>query len=83
LGGNSLLIVQMHGRMSSTLGVDIPLTELFQYTTVGMLAKHLSQMVQGDAEADSSQSGEARGELRKQRNQVRKTRSRNEETQGE
>jgi acyl carrier protein len=83
LGGNSLLIVQMHERMRGELGVDIPLTELFEYPTIGALAEHLSRLEQGDEEADSSQSGEARGELRKQRKQARKPRSHNEERQGD
>ncbi|MFY0528922.1 phosphopantetheine-binding protein [Archangium gephyra] len=43
LGGNSLTLVQIHSRMRSQLGIDVPLTELFQYPSIGALAAYLLQ----------------------------------------
>jgi natural product biosynthesis luciferase-like monooxygenase protein len=41
IGGHSLLAVQAHRRMREGLNKDMPITALFQYPTVRMLAAHL------------------------------------------
>ena len=42
LGGDSLLLLQMHGSLRATLRRDFPMTALFQFPTVRALARHLS-----------------------------------------
>lgn len=46
IGGNSLLLVQLNSRLIETLGVDIAITELFQYPTVATLAAHLANKLE-------------------------------------
>ncbi|MCU1646750.1 MAG: hypothetical protein JWN03_7025 [Nocardia sp.] len=41
LGGHSLLATRLAARVLSVLGVDVPIQALFQYPTVGMLARWL------------------------------------------
>ena len=43
LGGNSLLIAQVHQRMQSELGIQISLVDLFKYSSIGLLAQKLSR----------------------------------------
>ncbi|MCY1047783.1 phosphopantetheine-binding protein, partial [Corallococcus sp. bb12-1] len=43
LGGNSLLLVQVHGRLKAALGVDVPLLTLFQHPNISALAAQLRQ----------------------------------------
>jgi acyl carrier protein len=43
LGGHSLLMAQVHGKLSSVLGRDIPIRYLFEHSTIGSLAEYLSQ----------------------------------------
>jgi acyl transferase domain-containing protein len=43
LGGHSLLMAKVHARLREALGRDVPLLELFQYPTVGSLARHLAR----------------------------------------
>ena len=42
LGGHSLLMVQVHGRLQEAYGEGLSMTELFKYPTVSALAEHLS-----------------------------------------
>ncbi|HEY0736251.1 MAG TPA: amino acid adenylation domain-containing protein [Herpetosiphonaceae bacterium] len=49
LGGHSLLAMQVHSKLREHLGRDISMLDLFKYTTVGALARFLSQ-----AEAETS-----------------------------
>ena len=42
LGGHSLLMVQVHGRLQEAYGEALSMTELFKYPTVSALAEHLS-----------------------------------------
>ncbi|HEX2569423.1 MAG TPA: amino acid adenylation domain-containing protein, partial [Polyangia bacterium] len=51
LGGNSLLLAQAHRRLRETLKPDLALVDLFKYTTVSALAKHLGAQPTGDAPA--------------------------------
>ncbi len=42
LGANSLITMQAHGRLRSSLNKAISLVEMFQFSTVASLAKHLT-----------------------------------------
>jgi len=41
LGGDSLLLLQAHGRLEVLLGREVPLLDLFEYPTIGALAVRL------------------------------------------
>jgi len=41
LGGNSLALVEIHAALKNALQVDIPLVELFEFTTIRALARRL------------------------------------------
>jgi len=43
LGGHSLLIIQVHSKLQKFLNRDISITDLFEYPTISLLSKHLSQ----------------------------------------
>ena len=55
LGGNSLLLVQVHGRLEAAFGRTIPMVALFNHPTVQSLAAHLSPGDEGAAAAPSSE----------------------------
>jgi amino acid adenylation domain-containing protein len=42
LGGHSLLMTKVHQRLKAALGRELSLIELFQYPSVGTLARHLA-----------------------------------------
>lgn len=41
LGGNSLMLVAVHSNLQKTLNAQIQITDLFEFTTVRSLARHL------------------------------------------
>jgi len=43
IGGHSLLVIQVSNHLRDTLGLNVPVVELFKYPTIKSLAKHLSQ----------------------------------------
>src|SRR5881396_1901817 len=43
LGGHSLLLVRVHGRLRETLRTEFPIVTLFEHPTIRSLALHLSQ----------------------------------------
>jgi acyl-coenzyme A synthetase/AMP-(fatty) acid ligase/aryl carrier-like protein len=43
LGGSSLLVVKLHGRLEQELGRKLSVMDLFRHTTIDALARHLSQ----------------------------------------
>ncbi|OQY54262.1 MAG: hypothetical protein B6247_12250 [Candidatus Parabeggiatoa sp. nov. 2] len=43
LGGHSLLVPQIKAKLQEKLGCDIPMVELFEYSTIHALGQHLSQ----------------------------------------
>ena len=52
LGGHSLLLAKVHARLREALGRELPLLDLFQYPTIGALARHLARAaapIAGDA----------------------------------
>ncbi|MCU0289497.1 MAG: phosphopantetheine-binding protein, partial [Acidobacteria bacterium] len=48
LGGNSLSIMRVRVKIKEQLGIDIPVTVLFQYPTVGSLARRLGHLEGSD-----------------------------------
>lgn len=42
-GGHSLQVVQVQNRLRETLGVDVPVLKLFQFPTIRLLAKFVSE----------------------------------------
>jgi amino acid adenylation domain-containing protein len=64
LGGNSLLALQLHRRLTAELGVTLALTDLFQYPTVRALAARLSRKEDVPSE-DAAQAGRSRAEARR------------------
>ncbi|MDQ5822438.1 MAG: acyltransferase domain-containing protein, partial [Actinomycetota bacterium] len=44
LGGDSILLVRAHQRLSEALGRDLPVQTLFRYPTVAALAQHLNNL---------------------------------------
>lgn len=44
LGGNSLLIIQVHDKLRSALEKNFPITKLFQYPTVRALSRYLGDL---------------------------------------
>ncbi len=65
IGGHSLLMAQVRGRLQEVLGRDVPMLDLFKYPTISSLAKYLSQ---GQSEPPSFQA--ARERVRKQEEMV-------------
>ncbi|KJB86112.1 hypothetical protein AZ66_20705, partial [Paenibacillus sp. E194] len=43
IGGHSIALIQMHNKLKKTLTQDFPITMLFQYPTVRLLADHFNQ----------------------------------------
>ncbi|HVR97798.1 MAG TPA: amino acid adenylation domain-containing protein [Thermoanaerobaculia bacterium] len=42
LGGHSLIMLRVHSRLRSLVAAELPMVTLFEYPTIGELAKHLS-----------------------------------------
>jgi len=45
LGGNSLLLVSVHASLEKILQIALPITALFEFTTVQSLAEHLTGQI--------------------------------------
>jgi amino acid adenylation domain-containing protein/non-ribosomal peptide synthase protein (TIGR01720 family) len=43
LGGHSLLLLKLHARLAALVGRELPIVTLFQFPTIGLLARHLSE----------------------------------------
>ncbi|KRE90066.1 hypothetical protein ASG87_18850 [Frateuria sp. Soil773] len=72
LGGNSVLIVQMFGRISAQVTGELNVADLFTHVTVADLATHLAQVqassgvvLEDDANARAAKRREARGRDRR------------------
>jgi hypothetical protein len=50
LGGHSLLMARVHGRLVQLLNRDLSMLDLFRFPTVSSLARHLSQTGRGQLE---------------------------------
>jgi len=66
LGAHSLTVAEVQSKLQSTLGREVSLVDLFQYTTVRSLARHLS----ATKVADSATQGAARAQRRRLARQV-------------
>lgn len=71
LGGDSLLLIQIHAELTKTIAPGLSVTDLFEFTTVRELARHItgSGPNRNNAEADerARKQREAQERLRKQR----------------
>ncbi|MBZ4421423.1 non-ribosomal peptide synthetase [Myxococcus sp. RHSTA-1-4] len=55
LGGHSLLMVQVHEKLSAAFGRRFSMVELFQHPTVASLAKYIAQQSTPDTAGDAKQ----------------------------
>ena len=58
LGGHSLLLARVQSRLRNQLGVDLPIVDLFKYTTVSSLANAIT--VDAPAPVEAIESGDRR-----------------------
>lgn len=70
LGGTSISILQVAVRVQKELGIQLPTVKLFQYSTIGSLAKYLDSNQNSQPSSDKLQN-------RAQRQQAARTRRRN------
>ncbi len=73
LGGHSLLLMQLHGKLNEKFQTDISLVELFEYSTVNAQAKWLSK--QGSATAETAGLEEQAQKLRSGRKRFQQQRT--------
>ena len=59
LGGHSLLLVKVHGRLRAEMGAQLSLVDLFRYPTVRLLAAALKQDAAGRAGVEAVALGRA------------------------
>ena len=57
LGGNSLLLEQLHAKLQADLGYDEPITTLFQYPTIEMLAEYLAKSPSSASQGPAASAG--------------------------
>ena len=62
LGGDSLQLVAVHSHLQKTLHAQIPVTDLFEFTTIRKLARHIIEN-----EGDGSSISSAQAQAQKQR----------------
>jgi len=62
LGAHSLTMAEVHAALENALGRDIPLVDLYEYSTVSCLSRHLA----GIAPSGTASAASARAQLRKQ-----------------
>ncbi|RLF63700.1 MAG: polyketide synthase, partial [Thermoplasmata archaeon] len=68
LGGQSILLVQVHSKVQQTLGQDLSMVELLRYPTISSLAGYLGQK---EKQKPSYQGAQERAEKQKQIRQKR------------
>ena len=78
LGGDSLRLAQLSQRLGDVLGVDVRLTDLFQYPTISAVAAHLATAENDNHSLERDRRG-MRGDARRQRVRL----SRRERTDGD
>jgi aspartate racemase len=71
LGGDSLLLVAVHSNLQKMLHLEIPVTDLFEFTTVRTLARHLDER-----KPSGCSLGEPRERAQKQRDAFTRSRER-------
>ena len=73
LGGHSLLLAQVHAKLSQMFGKEISLIDLFKYPTIKTLANYITQENMPENAAGRGQErAETRLELRNQQAALRK-----------
>ncbi|MBI1890864.1 MAG: non-ribosomal peptide synthase/polyketide synthase [Burkholderiales bacterium] len=65
VGANSLLIVKLHHEIQKELGIEFPMVELFNSTTVEKLAKFLGQQSGGEGGGNTADAARAAGQERR------------------
>ncbi|HEY6323999.1 MAG TPA: amino acid adenylation domain-containing protein, partial [Thermoanaerobaculia bacterium] len=65
LGGDSLLLLRLHGRLQSVLGRELALVELFAHPTVAALARRLGGTGEGEQERPWREAGRERAHRRR------------------
>jgi acyl carrier protein len=74
IGGNSLLMIEVHGQLHAKMGHEVPLLDLFQYPTVRSLAKHLrKRTTSGSTKTSTLIRGKLRLQLAARQNSLRKS----------
>ncbi|WP_019912665.1 non-ribosomal peptide synthetase [Paenibacillus sp. HW567] len=68
IGGNSLLIVQMQGLIQQEFFQDIPIMDLFKYTSIEKLSDYLQEHT---AKTSSVETGQKRADMRKRLRNMR------------
>jgi acyl-CoA synthetase (AMP-forming)/AMP-acid ligase II/NADP-dependent 3-hydroxy acid dehydrogenase YdfG/acyl carrier protein len=83
VGGSSLLMARVYGRLKSELAREISMTEMFRYPTIAALASHLGGTERAAAFAEQITVDRERGRDRRQRAlQARRGRVRGDDGQG-
>ncbi|WP_208345332.1 HAD-IIIC family phosphatase, partial [Aetokthonos hydrillicola] len=73
IGGRSLQVVQVNSRLKEVFGKEIPLVDMFQYTTIRALAKYLNPSEkQSQNENSAFAQSRSRGERRRRLMQTKK-----------
>ena len=63
LGGDSLLLVAVHSNLQKALQTQVPITDLFEFSTIRKLAQHLSRAKSASAVAvDAQENGQRQRE---------------------
>ncbi|UED72201.1 non-ribosomal peptide synthetase [Brevibacillus sp. DP1.3A] len=55
LGGSSLALIQVNGKLQEEFGLDIPVVKMFQYPTIQALAAFLTEQMDGSAQVATAQ----------------------------
>lgn len=55
VGGSSLALIQVNGKLQEEFGLDIPVVKMFQYPTIQALAAFLTERMDGSAQAAAAQ----------------------------
>ncbi|WP_166695596.1 non-ribosomal peptide synthetase [Bacillus cereus] len=62
VGGSSLALIQVNGKLQEEFGLDIPVVKMFQYPTIQALAAFLAEQMDGSVQADTILVGAERTE---------------------
>jgi acyl carrier protein len=69
LGGNSLMLIQVVGKLRESLGRDVSMIEMFQFPTIDSFARHLSA---GEKQTSPVEKVDNQTQLRRQAMQNRR-----------
>lgn len=81
LGGDSLLLIQLHTGLKEDFKADIAVVDLYKYTTIAQLAKHLSSSAEEDEKPDFekvNQRANKQLEIMRQKRKLMQRRKRND-----